>query len=69
MTDFADLRLGGLDRNRTSWAKIKTFPNNVEIQVEATFSNHPAPVKGALPGPVSGGMPQMGPSDTGRNGQ
>jgi hypothetical protein len=38
LTDFADLRLGSLDRNRTSWAKIKTFPNNLELQVEATFS-------------------------------
>ncbi|MBM3832657.1 MAG: DUF5117 domain-containing protein [Verrucomicrobia bacterium] len=38
LTDFADLRIGGLDRNRSTWHKIKVFPNNVELQVEATFS-------------------------------
>ncbi len=38
LTDFADLGLGSLDRNRSSFAKIKTFPNNIELQVEATFS-------------------------------
>jgi hypothetical protein len=37
-TNFADLGFGGLDRNRTSWHKIKTFPNNVELEVEATFT-------------------------------
>ena len=38
MTDFAEVGLGGLDRNRSRWFKIRTYPNNVEIQVEATFS-------------------------------
>lgn len=38
LSDFAQLGLGSLDRNRSTWAKIKTFPNNVELQVEATFS-------------------------------
>jgi hypothetical protein len=38
LTDFADLRLGSLDRNRCTWAKIKAFPKNVELQVEATFT-------------------------------
>lgn len=38
LTDFAGLGLGGMDRNRSTWAKIKTFPNNVELEVEATFS-------------------------------
>jgi len=35
--DFAQLNFGFLDRNRTSYHKIKAFPNNVEIEVEATF--------------------------------
>lgn len=38
LTDFAQLGLGNLDRNRSSWHKIKVFPNNLELQVEATFS-------------------------------
>jgi hypothetical protein len=37
LTDFADLRIGMLDRNRSTWSKIKAFPNNVELQVEATY--------------------------------
>jgi hypothetical protein len=37
-TDFANLELGGLDRSRTSWDQIKTFENNVELQVKATFT-------------------------------
>ncbi len=37
-SDFAEIGLGSLDRNRSSWAKIKAFPNNIELQVEATFS-------------------------------
>ena len=35
--DFAQLGFGYLDRNRTTWHKIKTFPNNIELEVEATF--------------------------------
>ena len=38
MTDFAQLGLGMLDRGRSSWAKVKGFPNNMELEVEATFS-------------------------------
>jgi hypothetical protein len=37
MTDFAQLGIGGMDRNRSTWHKIKAFPKNVEIQVAATF--------------------------------
>ena len=37
-TDFAELGFGWLDRSRTSWHKVKTFPNNIELEVEATFS-------------------------------
>lgn len=44
LTDFADLKLGKLDRNRTTWRKIKAFPNNVELQVEATFSRGGRPL-------------------------
>ena len=38
MTDFAQLGLGHVDRSRSSWAKVKGFPNNMELEVEATFS-------------------------------
>jgi hypothetical protein len=38
-TDFAQLGLGSLDRSRTTWHKIKAFQNNIELQVEATFSS------------------------------
>jgi hypothetical protein len=38
MTDFAQVGFGNLDRNRSRWFKIRAYPNNVEIQVEATFS-------------------------------
>ena len=36
-TDFAELGFGHLDRSRTNWHKIKAFPNNIELEVEATF--------------------------------
>ena len=38
LSDFAQLRLGSLDRSRSTFSKIRAYPNNVEIQVEATFS-------------------------------
>lgn len=38
LTDFAELGLGSLDRERTSWSKVKAFPNNLELEVEATYS-------------------------------
>jgi hypothetical protein len=38
LTDFAELGMGSLDRNRTTWHKIKAFPNNLELEVEATFT-------------------------------
>jgi len=38
LTDFAEVGYGNLDRNRSRWFKIRAYPNNVEIQVEATFS-------------------------------
>jgi hypothetical protein len=37
LSDFAGLGLGPMDRSRSSWHKIKTFENNVELEVEATF--------------------------------
>jgi hypothetical protein len=40
LTDFADLSFGSMDRSRSRWFKIRTYPNNVEIQVEATFSGY-----------------------------
>ncbi|GIW88675.1 MAG: hypothetical protein KatS3mg108_2999 [Isosphaeraceae bacterium] len=38
LTDFAQLGLGQFDRSRSSWSKIKAFPNNLELQVEATYN-------------------------------
>jgi hypothetical protein len=38
MTDFAQLGLGRFDASRSTWHKIKAFPRNVELQVQATFA-------------------------------
>lgn len=38
LSDFAQLGLGSFDRNRSGYSKIKAFPNNLEIQVEATYA-------------------------------
>src|SRR5262245_22992805 len=38
MTDFAELGLGRFDPNRSVWHKIKAFPRNIELQVQATYS-------------------------------
>lgn len=37
MSDFAELGLGSFDAGRSVWHKIKTFPRNIELQVQATF--------------------------------
>ena len=36
--DFAQTGLGFVDRSRTNWFKVSTFPNNLELQVQTTFS-------------------------------
>ena len=41
LTDFAELRLGEFDRNRSSWRQIKTFKNNIEMEIEATYRGRP----------------------------
>src|SRR5262245_8126809 len=38
MTDFAQLRLGFFDRDRSTWHKVKAFPRNIELEVSATYS-------------------------------
>jgi hypothetical protein len=38
MTDFAQLGIGSFDANRSSWAKVKTFPRNLELEVQATYA-------------------------------
>src|SRR6516164_3545810 len=38
MTNFAELRFGGFDANRSTWHTIKAFPRNVEMEVAATFA-------------------------------
>ncbi|MBX6312886.1 MAG: zinc-dependent metalloprotease [Isosphaeraceae bacterium] len=45
-TDFAQLGLGSLDRNRTTWHKVKGFKDNIELEVEATFSGGRGGVSG-----------------------
>jgi hypothetical protein len=40
-TDFADLGVGGIDRRRASWSKIKAYPKNLELQVKVTFGRDP----------------------------
>jgi hypothetical protein len=42
LTNFADLPFGSVDPGRTSWHKVKVFPNNVELQVESTFRSQGA---------------------------
>lgn len=37
-TNFANLPIGGLDRSRSSWHKVKGYPKNVEMQVMVTFA-------------------------------
>jgi hypothetical protein len=38
MTNLAQLPLGFLDPNRSTWHKVKAFKNNIEIEVAATFA-------------------------------
>src|SRR5262249_34815035 len=37
MTAFAQLGMGAFDPNRSTWHKVKAFPRNVELQVQATY--------------------------------
>ena len=41
-SDFAELGLGFLDRDRTTWDGVTAYKNNVELQVAATFSGRGA---------------------------
>jgi hypothetical protein len=43
MTDFAELGIGAFDPNRSVWHKVKTFPKNVELEVQATFGGRRGP--------------------------
>ena len=38
LTNFAELPLGAMDRTRSGWHRVKGFANNLELEVEATFS-------------------------------
>lgn len=38
MTDFAQLGLGHFDSSRSTWNRVKGFPRNVELQVQATYA-------------------------------
>jgi hypothetical protein len=46
LTDFAQFGPGPLDRSRTSWHQVKAFPNNLELEVEATFGGGRAGFRG-----------------------
>lgn len=37
MSDFGQLGLGHFDANRSVWHKVKAFPKNLELQVQATY--------------------------------
>jgi hypothetical protein len=39
MSDFAQLGLGSFDPGRSVWHKVKAFPKNLELQVQATYSS------------------------------
>jgi hypothetical protein len=49
-TDFAQLGLGVIDRNRSSWAEVKGFPENMELEVETTFAGARGPMHGSHDG-------------------
>ncbi len=36
-SNFAQLPVGSIDRSRTTWHKVKAYPNNLELEVQATF--------------------------------
>ena len=38
MTDFAEIGMGSIDRSRSQWTKVKGFPNNMELELEATYT-------------------------------
>jgi len=38
MTDYAGIGMGPIDRSRSQWTKVKGFPNNMELELEATYS-------------------------------
>jgi hypothetical protein len=38
MSNFAELPFGMFDSSRSTWAKVKAFPKNIEIEVAATFA-------------------------------
>ena len=38
MTNLAQLPLGFLDPNRSTWHKVKAFKNNIELEVAVTFA-------------------------------
>ena len=57
LTDFAQVGFGFLDRSRSRWFKIRAYPDNVEIQVEATFGGGRFGRSLLRRRPVGGGRP------------
>jgi hypothetical protein len=43
MSDFGELGLGRFDPSRSVWHKVKAFPKNLELEVQATYTGHLAP--------------------------
>ncbi len=58
MNDLADLRIGSIDRSRSQWTKVKGFPNNLELELEATYSGggRGMSMRGGDPGTDSRGI-------------
>src|SRR5262245_24652262 len=40
MSDFGQLGLGHFDASRSVWHKVKAFPRNLELQIQATYSSN-----------------------------
>ena len=56
-SNFADLPFGLLDRDRTAWHKVKTFPKNVELQVGRRVREQGRPGLGHRPAGQHGHRP------------
>lgn len=40
-TNFANLPVGNLDRQRASWEEVQGFPENIELEVNVTYADSP----------------------------
>ncbi|MEO6810544.1 MAG: zinc-dependent metalloprotease, partial [Isosphaeraceae bacterium] len=56
LTNFAELPFGSMDRSRSNWHRVKGFPNNLELEVETTFSGGRSGLRGGDGVPDSRGI-------------